>query len=80
MFKIVKIHNHTNVPGKLVEYTCTSLDDINILPRFGIRGTQTNCLQKENDPCGYGSTAIVYTDSNTIPFTLRANNEWKEVK
>ena len=80
MFKIVKIHNHTNVPGRLVEYTCTSEDDIPKLPRFGIRGTQTDCMEKENDPCGYGSIAVVYTDSNTKAYTLRADNEWKPVK
>ena len=80
MFRIVKIHNHTNVDGKLVYYTCTSEDDIAKLPRFGIRGTQTGCMDKENDPCGYGSEATVSTTSSTKLFHLNALNEWQEYK
>ena len=80
MFRVVSIYAHTNVDGNIVKYSCTSEDDIAKLPRFGIRGTQSNCLDKENDPCGYDSKAILYTDSSTKLYVLRVTNEWKEVK
>lgn len=80
MFRVVSIHAHTNVEGNIVKYSCTSEDDIPKLPRFGIRGTQNDCLDKENNPCGYDSKAILYTDTSTKLFVLRVTNEWKEVK
>lgn len=80
MFRRVETLDQGGIDGVVVKYTCTSEEDVPKLPRFGIRGTQTDCPDKENDPCGYGSEAIVYTDSNTIPYTLNAINEWIEVK
>ena len=54
-----------------------SITDIDKLPKYGIRGT----LNDPNDtvvdePCAYGSTAMVVTGSLTEVYILTPNNEW----
>lgn len=76
MFKITSIGGHANSYSQK-EYLLTSISDLDKLPKYGIRGT----LNDPNDtvvdePCAYGSTAMVCTGSTTEVYILTPNNEW----
>ena len=75
-FKITGINGKPNSYSQK-EYLVTNADDINKLPRVGIRGTQ----EAENDtvvnePCAVGSTALLVTGIVTEAYILTPNNEW----
>ena len=73
MFRAIKKgYDSTN------EYICTTEADIAKLPRVGIDGTQDGHLE-ENNPCWYGSTAIVCSGSITEVYMLMPNNEWTKM-
>ena len=76
MFKITSIGGKPNSYSQK-EYLLTDISDIDKLPKYGIRGT----LNDPNDtvvdePCAYGSTAMVCTGSLTAVYILTPNNEW----
>ena len=76
MFKITSIGAKPNSYSQK-EYLLTDISDIDKLPKYGIRGT----LNDPNDsvvdePCAYGSTAMVVTGSLTEVYILTPNNEW----
>ena len=76
MFKITSIGGHANSYSQK-EYLLTDISDLDKLPKHGIRGT----LNDPNDsvvdePCAYGSTAMVATGSLTEVYILTPNNEW----
>lgn len=76
MFKITSIGGKPSSYSQK-EYLLTDISDIDKLPKYGIRGT----LNDPNDtvadePCAYGSTAMVCTGSSTEVYILTPNNEW----
>ena len=76
MFKITSIGGHANSYSQK-EYLLTDISDLSKLPKYGIRGA----LNDPNDsvidePCAYGSTAMVVTGSLTEVYILTPNNEW----
>ena len=76
MFKITSIGGHVNSYSQK-EYLLTDISDLDKLPKYGIRGT----LNDTNDyvvdePCAYGSSAMVVTGSLTEVYILTPNNEW----
>lgn len=76
MFKITSIGGHANSYSQK-EYLLTDISDLGKLPKYGIRGA----LNDPNDsvidePCAYGSTAMVVTGSLTEVYILTPNNEW----
>lgn len=79
MFKITSIGGHANSYSQK-EYLLTDISDIDKLPKYGIRGT----LNDPNDtvvdePCAYGSTAMVCLGGSTTVYILTPNNEWVEM-
>ena len=76
MFRIISTIDQESVDGIFTKYVCSSHNDIKLLPRYGIRGTQTGCLEKENNPCAYGSIARISNGSTTELYTLSTTNEW----
>lgn len=76
MIKITHVNGQPNQYA-LKEFILSDLDDVDKLPKVGIRGT----MNDENDStvdecCAYGSTAI-YADGTTVEvFILTPNNEW----
>ena len=83
MFKITKLQ--WSVSGIQCDYLCSSVDDISKLPRFGVKGTQEITDYEEeflNDPCMYGSTALVIDPSleTSKLYILGPDNNWTEYK
>lgn len=59
------------------QYILNSASDIGKLPKSGIRGTQiVDNDSSINDPCAFGSTAIVCTGTETDVYILTPDNEW----
>ena len=59
------------------EYMITDVLDIAKLPRVGIRGAIQDVKDTViNDPCSYGSTALLVTGETTEVYILTPNNEW----
>ena len=76
MFKITSIGGHANSYSQK-EYLLTDTSDIDKLPKYGIRGTLNDPNDSVSDePCAYGSTAIVVDGSTTEVYILTPNNEW----
>ena len=76
MFKITSIGGHANSYSQK-EYLLTDISDIDKLPKCGIRGTLNDPNDSVADePCAYGSTAMVATGSLTEVYILTPNNEW----
>ena len=68
--------------GKPVSYSkktflMTSKDDLSKLPRAGVAGAIENGRDtEENDPCAYGSVALLCTGDVTEAYILTPDNEW----
>ena len=76
MFKITSIGGHANSYSQK-EYLLTSISDIDKLPKYGIKGTLNDPNDSVSDePCSYGSTAVVVDGSTTEVYILTPNNEW----
>ena len=76
MFKITSIGGHANSYSQK-EYLLTDILDLDKLPKYGIRGTLNDPNDSVSDePCAYGSTAMVCTGSLTEVYILTPNNEW----
>lgn len=76
MFKITSIGGNPNSYSQK-EYLLTDISDIDKLPKCGIRGTLNDPNDSVADePCAYGSTAMVCTGSLTEVYILTPNNEW----
>lgn len=61
-------------------YICDTPDDINKLPRVGVKGTQVlNDGEDDidNAECNYGSEATVVSPFGG--FVLNASNQWKQI-
>lgn len=76
MFKVTR--TMWSISGRCNEYICTSPDDIAKLPRRNIPGTQESC-DVDNEPCVYGSTALVCTGTTTEVYILNADNQWTKM-
>lgn len=77
-FKLCGMDDRSIYETPVKSYTCTSVDDIDNLPKFGIAGTQVLCAHDsvDNSPCGYGSTAVV--KGNGV-WMLYPDNEWAKI-
>ena len=74
--KITKCNGTPNTPMQK-EYMITDVSDIAKLPRVDTRGTiQETKDTVINDPCSYGSTALLVTGEATEVYILTPNNEW----
>lgn len=74
--KITKCNGTPNSPIQK-EYMITDVLDIPKLPRVGIRGTIQDAKDTViNDPCSYGSTALLVTEEVTEVYILTPDNEW----
>lgn len=62
------------------DYLLTDISQLDLLPRYGIRGTINDPNDSEADePCAYGSKATVVTGSMTNIYILTPNNEWTKM-
>ena len=80
MFKVTK--SQWSVSGVQNDYLCSSDDDIAKLPRFGVEGTQEVLTEDDmlaNEPCMYGSTAIVLGSDGGIVYILGPDNVWSRI-
>ena len=76
MFKITSIGGEPNSYSQK-EYLLTNISDLDKLPKCGIRGMLNDPNDSVADePCAYGSTAMVVTGSLTEVYILTPNNEW----
>lgn len=76
MFKITAINGKPNAYNQK-EYLLTDISDLDKLPKYGIRGTLNDPQDSVADePCNFGSTAMVCTGSLTEVYILTPNNEW----
>ena len=75
-FKITAINGKPNAYNQK-EYLLTDENQINLLPRYNVRG-QMNDPQDSvaDEPCAYGSTAMVVANGNTEVYILTPDNEW----
>ena len=83
MFKVT--NSKWSVSGVQNDYLCSSESDIDHLPKFGVRGTQEEIDEMDkfaNEPCMYGSTALVVDPSLVTHklYVLGADNVWTEFK
>ena len=75
-FKIIGANGNPNSYLQK-EYLLTNAEDVNKLPRVGIKGTQEICNDTvTNDPCAVGSMALVVTGTVTEAYILTPDNEW----
>lgn len=75
-FKITQINGKPNSYSQK-EYLLNDVSEISKLPRVGIRGTMNDPQDSVADePCAYGSTAMVCTGSATLVYILTPDNEW----
>ena len=75
MFIRHKTSQHPEKNG-ICEYLCSSLDDINKLPKYNVEGTQEGDAF-HNVPCGYRSMAMVCDGVNETAFyILNPENNW----
>lgn len=59
------------------DYLLTDVSDIAKLPRVGVKGVLENASDTvSNDPCAYGSTALLVTGARTEVYILTPDNEW----
>ena len=76
MFKISTINGKPNAYNQK-EYLLTDVADLDKLPKYGIRGTQNDEMDSVADePCAYGSPAMVVTGTSTLVYVLTPDNEW----
>lgn len=76
MINITACNGVPNSPD-IKEYLLSSVDEIDKLPRDGVRGQQEFGDETGiNDPCAIGSTAMVATGSSTEVYILSSENEW----
>lgn len=72
---ITAINGRPNYNQK--EYLLTDASQIDLLPRYGIRGTQNDPNNTiVDEPCGYGSSAMVCSGGFTEVYILTPDNEW----
>lgn len=79
--KIITVNGRPN-SADLKEYICDHADDVAKLPRYGIRGSLDDAIDKTiNKPCAIGSTALVCDngDGSSAVYILNASNEWAEL-
>ena len=75
-FKITTNNGNPNASNQR-EYLLTDISQVALLPRYGIRGTQNDPNDTVADePCAYGSTAMVVTGTMTLVYILTPDNEW----
>lgn len=78
MFRAIK--TQWSISAELKEFLCSSVDDISKLPKFGIEGTQVDSEymnnEEDNEPCMYGSTAMVCDGSVSDVYILNPDNNW----
>lgn len=76
MFKITSIGGEPNSYSQK-KYLLTNISDLDKLPKCGVRGMLNDPNDSVADePCAYGSTAMVVTGSLTEVYILTPNNEW----
>lgn len=63
---------------KKKSYLLTSEDDVAKLPRFEINGSQGQ-NPTDDEPCNFGSTALLVTGADTKVFMLMPDNQWTEL-
>lgn len=73
--KITAINGQTN-SSDTKEFLLTSVDEVQLLPKYGIHGTLVTDDTVTNKPCAIGSTATVCTGSLTEVYILTPDNEW----
>lgn len=77
-FKVSKvIASRHPIPLDVKYYVCTSLDDVDNLPKVDVAGKSGDPIS--DAPCWYGSEALVSDGTTTTVFVLNADNEWKKV-
>lgn len=62
------------------DFICDSVDDIEKLPKYGVRGSIENISDLTiNNPCAIGSTALICDsgDGSSAVYILTPSNEWK---
>ncbi len=74
MFVRFKTSQHPKVNG-VNEYLCSSIADIDKLPKYDIPGTQEGDAF-HNVPCGFRSTAMVCDGASTEVYILNPENNW----
>lgn len=67
-----------NLPVCLYRKTflCSSVDDIAKLPKSEVSGTIETDNVEVNDPCAFGSTALVCTSDSSEVYILNPDNNW----
>ena len=79
MFKITSIGGKPNSYSQK-EYLLTDSSFIDKLPKYGIRGTLNDPNDSVSDePCAYGSTAMVCKGNIKEVYNLNSNNEWEKM-
>ena len=74
-FKVSKVlASMYPIPLNVKYYVCTSLDDVDDLPKVDIAGKSGDPFSDE--PCWYGSEALVADGTKTYVFILNADNRW----
>lgn len=59
------------------EYLLTDISQLDLLPKYGIKGTINDPNDSDaNEPCAYGSTAMICNGSSTVVYILSPDNEW----
>ena len=75
-FKIISANGAPNSFAQK-KYLLTDISEISKLPRVGIEGSLENPEDSvTNDPCAYGSMALVVTGALTEAYILTPDNEW----
>lgn len=76
MFKITEINGKPNSYSKK-SFLLTSPDDLDKLPKVGVKGTQNSPDDSVVDePCAVGSEALLVYNGLTEVYILTPDNEW----
>lgn len=76
--KITAINGQANATDTK-EFLLTSVDEVLLLPKYGIEGQLVTNDTVTNKPCAIGSTAMVCTGTSTEVYILTPDNEWTKM-
>lgn len=78
-FELTGLDDRNVFRSAIKSYDCTSVDDVDKLPRYGICGTQIlndGRDEQNNAPCGLGSTALIKGGG---VYKLWPDNQWDKI-
>lgn len=77
--KIIEINGKPNYYSQK-QYLLNDIDEIHNLPRVGFKGKINDPNDTViNEPCAFGSTAVVCTGSSTEVYILNSDNNWTKM-